>query len=709
MTNRWGRRARAVSGCGSTRSGRADGRRQTADYLEKAWTVSARAGGEPWRHLEGANSLQNTAPSTLPIPQQSPSGFRETSAALAFAMSFDLLAEFGSPAPSQQAQQKRPTQPQPNAASRPATTSFSLFDDLAGLSQPSTPSVTQGAPSNTFSTGFGSFTPQGASHSPAIGAPPTAAQAQSSNDDWGDFAGLSTPAQPAARINLNSSNTASQAPDPWASLRTSTGLGGTKAPSGISTSPAPQSGFNPPALKNDPFDLSAFGVPSRQQNNTTTQPTFSSQPAPSNPPAPRDPNVLFDAENLSEEDDDFGDFEDATPAFEQPAPLSSPFSPPVPVYNSTPSPALAPAPAPTPAAPVSSPPSRPAQPPKPAQKAAAPTTTPLNIDELLGELEVADPLTSVAPSSKQEDWKSSTTAKFASKSKAALRSTSGSAKTASKASAATSKPSSTSIGFDDDWDDLVPTTPAAKAASSTSIPGGFQMPMTTSISDPSPNALPPTNIPPPALLLTLFPPIFASVQASFFKPLGTQPTHVRSKILADINVVRFLRGYMTASIVAARVIAGRKLRWKRDKFLAQGMSIGQAGRAGAGGMKLTSIDRSESSKEDREAADVVRAWKEQVGRLRSVVVQVNAKDDRGRSLGSVPEIAEAMPIRTAKELEGGIAAPKPCALCGLKRDERIGKVDVDVEDSFGEWWVEQVSMHRACRNFWEEHKDKLRY
>lgn len=174
-------------------------------------------------------------------------------------------------------------------------------------------------------------------------------------------------------------------------------------------------------------------------------------------------------------------------------------------------------------------------------------------------------------------------------------------------------------------------------------------------------------------------------------------------------MVRFLRGYLSVGIVAARIITGRKLRWKRDTFLAQGMSIGQAGRAGAGGMKLTAIDRSESTKEDREAADVVRAWKEQVGRLRSVVASVNGKDERGRSVGAIPEIAETMPIRTAKELEGVIAAPKSCALCGLKRNERIGKVDVDVEDSFGEWWVDQLSMHRACRNFWEEHKENLRY
>ncbi|KAF4307401.1 hypothetical protein GTA08_BOTSDO03511 [Botryosphaeria dothidea] len=624
-------------------------------------------------------------------------------------MSFDLLSEFGSPPPPP-GQQKRPAQHQPPPAAQPGQTSFSLFDDLAGLSQPSASFNPPPIAANSFNTGVSSFASQASGLSTATGAPTTSNQAEASNDDdWGDFADASTPAQSVALPSSTSINTTSQAPDPWASLRSSSSLTGINAFSGTSTASAPQPALNPPPSKNDPFDFSAFGVPSRPQSTSVQQsfaaPPTAPAPAPSKPAAPRDPNVLFDAENLSE-DDDFGDFEDATPGFEQPAPA--------PV--STPAPVSQPAPAPLP-------PQTP-QPSKPAQKAPPASATALNIDALLGELEVSDPLTSVAPTSKQEDWKKSTTAKFASKSGApqpAFGATQpSSAKTppksrtskapAPKPRTTNSKPIGQPLGFDDDWDDLIPTTPAAAPVSSSSPkPSGFQVPTQATIPDPSPNSLPPTNIPPPALLLTLFPPIFASAQASFFKPLGTQPTHVRPKILADQGVVRFLRGYLSVGIVAARIITGRKLRWKRDTFLAQGMSIGQAGRAGAGGMKLTAIDRSESTKEDREAADVVRAWKEQVGRLRSVVASVNGKDERGRSVGAIPEIAETMPIRTAKELEGGIAAPKSCALCGLKRNERIGKVDVDVEDSFGEWWVDQLSMHRACRNFWEEHKENLRY
>ncbi|KAK0650367.1 hypothetical protein DIS24_g6869 [Lasiodiplodia hormozganensis] len=616
-------------------------------------------------------------------------------------MSFDLLAEFGSPPPPPG--QNRPQQQQPNPARQPGSASFSLFDDLAGLGQPAAPSVSA---SNSFNTGVSAFPTQGPRLSATPGALPTSTQAETGNDDdWGDFAD----AAPSAALTTSASiNTTSQAQDPWASLRTSTSPAGAKATSGISTSPAPQPIFNSTVSKNDPFDFSAFGVPSRPQS-TAAQPKFAAPPATpvpaSQPATPRDPNVLFDAENLSEDDDDFGDFEDATPSPAPQQPASAPIA--------------TPAPAPVP---------KPASPPQP--KSVPATAQPLNIDALLGELEVSDPLTSVAPTSKQDDWKNSTTAKFAAKtqtSQPAFGATKSppapkpATKMAPKVTAAKSsapkssmdppsKPIGQPLGWDDDWDDLIPTNPApAPAASSSPQPAGFSIPTPSPIPDPAPNSLPPTNVPPPALLLTLFPPIFALAHSSFFKPLGTQPSHVRPKILADQAVVKFLRGYLTVGAVAARIIAGRKLRWKRDTFLAQGMSIGQAGKAGAGGMKLQSIDRTESTKEDREAADVVRAWKDQLGRLRSVVAQVNGKDDRGRSVGSIPELAETMPIRIAKESEGAIASVKPCALCGLKRNERIGKVDVDVEDSFGEWWVEQLSMHRACRNFWEEQKNNLRY
>ncbi|EON63479.1 hypothetical protein W97_02707 [Coniosporium apollinis CBS 100218] len=226
-------------------------------------------------------------------------------------------------------------------------------------------------------------------------------------------------------------------------------------------------------------------------------------------------------------------------------------------------------------------------------------------------------------------------------------------------------------------------------------------PLGKSVTEPSPSDLPPTNVPPPALLLSLFPPLFVSAQEKFFKPLAAQPYAIRNRILAAPATTTFLQGYLALATVAARIIAGRKLRWKRDTRLAQSMKIGPSSGGRSTGMKLTGVDRGEERKEEREVLDVVGAWQEQLGRLRSAVAG-------SKALGAVPEIHDAMPVRMAKQSEGGVPAPRCCALCGLKRDERVGKVDENVIDSFGEWWIEQMSMHRGCRNFWEQHKDELR-
>ncbi|KAK3629049.1 hypothetical protein LTR56_018285 [Elasticomyces elasticus] len=223
----------------------------------------------------------------------------------------------------------------------------------------------------------------------------------------------------------------------------------------------------------------------------------------------------------------------------------------------------------------------------------------------------------------------------------------------------------------------------------------------------SASSLPPTNVPPPAALLSIFPSIFTSGQEALLDPLSKLDLKQRQVLLAHPATHLFLRGYLGLAIVLGHIIAGRKLRWKRDQYLAQGMRIGPAG--GKTGMKLAGIDKSEVAKEDREVLDTVRLWKTQVGKLRSAASAANANtpDGDGR-LPAVPEISQAIPIRTLKAAEGGMTAPHPCALCGLKREERVAKVDVEVNDSFGEWWVEGMSMHLLCRNFWEQQKSKLR-
>ncbi|KFY51834.1 hypothetical protein V497_08818 [Pseudogymnoascus sp. VKM F-4516 (FW-969)] len=219
---------------------------------------------------------------------------------------------------------------------------------------------------------------------------------------------------------------------------------------------------------------------------------------------------------------------------------------------------------------------------------------------------------------------------------------------------------------------------------------------------------PPTNIPPPSVLLTIFPQLLDLSQSSLFRPVSSQPFSLKNRILSDPSTINFIKAYILLATVAGRIIAGRKYRWKRDTHLSQAMKIGPAAAGGKGGMKLVGVDKAEISREDREANEFIRTWQDQVGRLRSAVAIANSSIRDTSEHIIVPEISGTMPVRTATAAEGAITAPKPCFICGLKRDERISKVDVQVEDSFGEWWVEHWG-HKACRNFWMEHDSKLKH
>ncbi|OHW90493.1 hypothetical protein CSPAE12_10895 [Colletotrichum incanum] len=252
-----------------------------------------------------------------------------------------------------------------------------------------------------------------------------------------------------------------------------------------------------------------------------------------------------------------------------------------------------------------------------------------------------------------------------------------------------------------DWDAVDGVKPATPSPVTTKKPGPKPKAKPEPASEVRDDAPPPINIPPPSVLLSIFPQLLDLANSSLFKPTGQMAAPIRKRILSDPGTVTFLRAYLLLATVAARVIAGRKLRWHRDKFLAQGMAISAAG---AKGMKLAGVDKAQAAREDREAADVVGVWREHVGRLRSAVAAANSTVKSPRDQLRVPEINETIPVSTAKVVP---TAPKPCVICGLKRDERVSKVDFDVEDSFGEWWVEHWG-HRACKNFWVEHEKQLR-
>lgn len=221
------------------------------------------------------------------------------------------------------------------------------------------------------------------------------------------------------------------------------------------------------------------------------------------------------------------------------------------------------------------------------------------------------------------------------------------------------------------------------------------------------NLLPPTNVPPPAVLLSIFPYVFAEADEALFNTIAKLDLKQKQMLLTHPASHQFLKRYLGHCTALARIIAGRKQRWKRDQRLSQSMRIGPAAAGGKGGMKLTGLDKSEVAKEDREVLDVLRLWKAQVGKLRTAVAAASAAPAVPK-LPSVPEITDQISVKTLKPAEGGMTAPQPCALCGLKREERVAKVDVEVDDSFGEWWVQGMNMHLSCRSFWDEFERKLK-
>ena len=212
---------------------------------------------------------------------------------------------------------------------------------------------------------------------------------------------------------------------------------------------------------------------------------------------------------------------------------------------------------------------------------------------------------------------------------------------------------------------------------------------------------PPSNIPPPALILPAFTPIFHLVREWLHEPLAKFDADSRNATIAHPDAKVFVISIIRIATVLGHIIGGRKLRWKRDTRLAQSMRIGPASLSGkSGGMKLTGVDKAESSREDREVADVLKTWRLHVGKLRSIVTTAGSKE-------TIPELAETLVVRTAQSSEGAITSLRPCALCGMKRNERVVKVDFDIQDSFEEWWMEHWG-HKECMTFWKTYEKDLR-
>lgn len=190
----------------------------------------------------------------------------------------------------------------------------------------------------------------------------------------------------------------------------------------------------------------------------------------------------------------------------------------------------------------------------------------------------------------------------------------------------------------------------------------------------------PTNVPPPSTLLQLLSSVFEAIR-------DLNNTGQESKQVLGLKVLVIFR-------VVSRIIAGRTLRWKRDTVLAQSMRIGQAGNSG--GMKLTSLNKGESAKEEREVEDLISQWSRYAHEFNTILAQAHMTGTRLR-------LTSAHSLKVLK----ATGASKQCALCGLQRTERINGLDTDTEDLFGEFWVEHWG-HKDCCEFWYLYKELLR-
>ncbi|KAB8297185.1 hypothetical protein EYC80_002563 [Monilinia laxa] len=554
--------------------------------------------------------------------------------------------------------------------------------------------------SNSFSFFDGA---NSSGHSGQVQAKQPSAQISKQNDIWGDLNSFASPITPAAQSRTPQD-------DLWGSF----GI--------IPTPPRPVTNVAKPnyhegnTIKNDTtrpnpgivrrstldlFNNDIHDAPEVLNTSNNHMNHLNNWPAPPPSRGPSGGEILFDADQEADEDDEFGDFESVPPSASQaPPPLkplddffgsmsleTRPSKTSLSLMQTSPS--LSP-PLPYPQAPIS--PSF--QQRNPFPKVALATQ----------QIQQAQQTKQVIKTKNEDKPKSaSPLTAWPSYGEAPL-----------KASPYVDSPAApaTVEDIDDDWGDFSDLPAESPVTNNTKPTSGiaadaWAWDAVDKVTGPTPveppSLPPPTNIPPPSILLALFPQLFDLPQSSLFKAVANQPFSLKNRIISDPSTISFLRAYLLIATVAAHVIAGRKLRWKRDTHLAQGMSIGPAG--GKGGMKLAGVDRAEVARENREAAETIRVWKEQLGRLRSAVAVANTSlKDVSKHL-AIPEIGDTMHV---KSQEGGLKAPKACVICGLKREERVAKVDVKVEDSFGEWWIDHWG-HRLCRNFWQEHEARLKF
>lgn len=590
-------------------------------------------------------------------------------------MSADLFAEFVETPPALQTPQPTKTSSDPF--------DFSSFANNRQTASAPPPQQTQPWPAfqSTPDPWAASATTTSTAPIPSFGTNTTGNNNDDDDDEgWGDFE-VAENTRSASTVNAPAPIPANNAPKPPPSPNTLARTRIVRAPT------------------IDLLSNSLIDIPGRNSNQSRkAPPAQQSKPKPkletitqksTRKPTKPDPNVLFDADDFggeNQDDDDFGDFESFAPPpqaatrtaqpkasasqmlatlnLQEPA-SNYPQAPKSPSFQErNPFPGLAlkkPTPSPT------------------ASK-DDPMTSPITAWPTLDKMDSAG---SNTMDDGWGDWDSFDRSKPASKTASKPVSKKPASKPVSRS--APKKPEKVNTVLQDtaadwDWDAADPIIDDAKGDG---------------------NQIPPSNIPPPSVLLSIFPQLLGLANTSLYKPVGGQPFSIKNRIMSDPRTLEFLKGYISLATVGARIIAGRKQRWHRDKFLAQSMSISAAG---SKGMKLAGIDKTQAAREDREAGDVLDVWKEHVGRLRSAIATANsALKDQHQHL-KIPELQDNMQVQAAK---GVPTSSKACIICGLRRDERVARVDIEVEDSFGEWWAEYWG-HVACKRFWLKHENALR-
>ncbi|KAI1854588.1 hypothetical protein JX266_000706 [Neoarthrinium moseri] len=614
-------------------------------------------------------------------------------------MSADLFAAFDDPPPPKP-NQAQPPKPSPLPAST-ATDPFSFLGSTLSNTASQQTQPWPSLPQSVANDPWGGLSTGGVQSQPA--AKNTLGDDGEDEDGWGDFETAEPASKPAPNVDVPTSQ---QPPQHPAIQRTRIVRAPTIELMTNNLIDLPGANALPEEVRSPPWMRQSFA-----QQQTNTQRTNLSEPKPPLKPKPQtkpvkaDPNVLFDADEFdgqdvgaNDDDDDFGEFETVASPAQPPKDIMSEdlFTPPATAHK-PPADMLSGL---TLSEPTSSYPRAPRSPsfqernPFPGLALHTPTEP----KAPSSDNPITSPVTawptidqgSAGSNKMEDDW-------------ASFDDLPEKPQTVNKQTKAT--------GDNWDWDafdDQPPATstkpqPASVAAHDTDSSWAWD---SADITGDLPtkedeSKAPPINVPPPSVLLSIFPQLLGQANESLFKPVGGQAFSIKNRILSDPKTIEFLRGYLVLATVAGRVIAGRKQRWHRDKFLSQSMSISAAG---SKGMKLAGVDKTQAAREDREAGDILDLWKEHVGRLRSSVAAANSTiKDTSQQL-KIPELRENIQIQMAK---GVLTAPKACIICGLKRDERLPRIDFSVEDSFGEWWTDHWG-HTACKRFWLKHENDLR-